>query len=150
MKTYVVTVQRSNGWWSFSIPEIEGAFGQAKRLEQVESEASDVICLMTDKVEGTFAVTLDVRLDPDTERLIEQAKRLRADLIKAQERAATAVQEAVEQAKTKAELSMRDIGRLLDMSFQRIAQLVNSLSDSVGPDALESGRSKLKEKVGRK
>lgn len=128
MKKYVVTVQRSNGWWSFSIPEIEGAFGQAKRLEQVESEASDVICLMTNKVEGTFAVTLDVRLDPDTERLIEQAKKLRADLIKAQERAATAVQEAVEQAKTKAELSMRDIGRLLDMSFQRISQLVNSLN----------------------
>lgn len=61
MKKYEITVQRSNGRWSFSIPEIDGAFDQAERLEQVEPEASDVIWLMTDNDEGTFAFTRDVR-----------------------------------------------------------------------------------------
>jgi hypothetical protein len=75
MKTYEITVQRSNGWWSFSIPEIDGAFGQAERLEQVESEASDVICLMTDNDEGTFAVTRDVRtISPKSDALCSRER----------------------------------------------------------------------------
>ena len=39
MKTYTVTTERSGSWWAFSVPEIPGAHGQARRLEQVRDEA---------------------------------------------------------------------------------------------------------------
>jgi hypothetical protein len=46
MKTYMGDAERSGNWWAFSIPEISGAHGQVKRLDQVVNEARDLISLI--------------------------------------------------------------------------------------------------------
>src|ERR1700678_1853646 len=62
-KTYAITTQRSGNWWAFSVPEIPGAHGQTKRLDQVKSEARDVVSMMLDVPDDSFDVELSVKLD---------------------------------------------------------------------------------------
>jgi predicted RNase H-like HicB family nuclease len=79
VKTYTVTTERSGNWWAFSVPEISGAHGQARRLEQVRDEARDVISMMLDAEPDSFDVSLSVRLDPRIERALDEAKAARQE-----------------------------------------------------------------------
>ena len=125
MTTYTVVAQRSDGWWAFSIPAIRGAHGQARRLDQVPAEASDVISLMLDIDDDAFEVTVDVHLEAPLESLVAEARAARRRLDEsqreAQERLHLAAAELHEQG-----LSMRDIGSGLNLSFQRVHQILEA------------------------
>ena len=125
MKTYTVTTERSGNWWAFSIPEIPGAHGQAKRLEQVRDEARDVISMMLDAEPDSFDVSLSVKLDPRIEHALDEAKAARQEFDSYQRAAQEKLRLAAEQIKEVGGLSVRDIGSLLDVSFQRISQILN-------------------------
>ena len=124
MTTYRVTAQRSDGWWAFSVPEIPGAHGQARRLDQVPDCARDVIALMLDltDVDG-IEVSIELELDAPLELLVTKARaaRQRLDLTQreAQESLRLAAAELHE-----AGLSLRDIGSVLGLSFQRVQQVL--------------------------
>ena len=125
MKTYTVTTERSGNWWAFSVPEIPGAHGQAKRLEQVRDEARDVISMMLDAEPDSFDLALSVRLDPRIEHALDEAKAARQELDGYQRAAQEKLRLAAEQIKEVGGLSIRDIGSLLDVSFQRISQILS-------------------------
>jgi predicted RNase H-like HicB family nuclease len=125
VKTYTVTTERSGNWWAFSVPEIPGAHGQAKRLEQVRDEARDVISMMLDAEPDSFDVALSVRLDPRIEHALDEAKAARQELDSYQRVAQEKLRLAAEQIKEVGGLSIRDIGSLLDVSFQRISQILS-------------------------
>ena len=125
MKTYTVTTERSGNWWAFSVPEIPGAHGQAKRLEQVRDEARDVISMMLDAEPDSFDLALSVRLDPRIEHALDEAKAARQELDGYQRVAQEKLRHAAEQIKEVGGLSIRDIGSLLDVSFQRISQILS-------------------------
>jgi len=125
VKTYTVTTERSGNWWAFSVPEIPGAHGQAKRLEQVRDEARDVISMMLDAEPDSFDVALSVRLDPRIEHALDEAKAARQELDGYQRAAQEKLRLAAEQIKEVGGLSIRDIGSLLDVSFQRISQILS-------------------------
>ncbi|MBI4728636.1 MAG: type II toxin-antitoxin system HicB family antitoxin, partial [Acidobacteria bacterium] len=44
--TYRVVAQRSGSWWAIEVPDLPGAFTQARRLEQIERMGRDAIALM--------------------------------------------------------------------------------------------------------
>jgi len=125
VKTYTVTTERSGNWWAFSVPEIPGAHGQAKRLEQVRDEARDVISMMLDAEPDSFDLALSVRLDPRIEHALDEAKAARQELDGYQRAAQEKLRLAAEQIKEVGGLSIRDIGSLLDVSFQRISQILS-------------------------
>ncbi|MGO9149496.1 MAG: type II toxin-antitoxin system HicB family antitoxin [Acidimicrobiales bacterium] len=125
MKTYTVTTERSGSWWAFSVPEIPGAHGQARRLEQVRDEARDVISMMLDAESDSFDVSLSIKLDPRIEHALDEAKAARKDLDSYQRVAQEKLRLAAEQIKEVGGLSIRDIGSLLDVSFQRISQILS-------------------------
>jgi predicted RNase H-like HicB family nuclease len=125
VKTYTVPTERSGNWWAFSIPEIPGAHGQAKRLEQVRDEARDVISMMLDAEPDSFDVSLSVKLDPRIEHALDEAKAARQELDNYQRAAQEKLRLAAEQIKEVGGLSVRDIGSLLDVSFQRISQILS-------------------------
>ena len=125
MKTYTVTTERSGNWWAFSVPEIPGAHGQAKRLEQVRDEARDVISMMLDAEPDSFDLALSVRLDPRIEHALDEAKAARQELDGYQRAAQEKLRLAAEQIKEVGGLSIRDIGSMLDVSFQRISQILS-------------------------
>jgi predicted RNase H-like HicB family nuclease len=124
VKTYTVTTERSGNWWAFSVPEVPGAHGQAKRLEQVRDEARDVISMMLDAEPDSFDVSMSVKLDPRIEHALDEAKAARQEFDTYQRVAQEKLRFAAEQIKEVGGLSVRDIGSLLDVSFQRISQIL--------------------------
>ncbi len=124
MKTYVVTTERAGNWWAFSIPEIPGAHGQAKRLDLVKNEARDVVELMLNASPQSFDLELAIKLDARMEHILDEARTARAQFESSQRVAQEKLRTAAEQFKDVAGLSVRDIGSLLNVSFQRISQIL--------------------------
>ena len=138
VKTYTVTTERSGNWWAFSVPEVPGAHGQARRLEQVRDQARDVISMMLDAEPDSFDVSMSVKLDPRIEHALDEAKAARQEFDTYQRVAQEKLRFAAEQIKEVGGLSVRDIGSLLDVSFQRISQILSdkqkaSYAGAIGP-----------------
>ena len=86
---------RSGDWWSVDVPEVDGLFTQARRLDQIPAMVADAGELLTDIPAAEFEVTLDYDFDPAARREIEEVKqektRIEEDilgLMEAQERVA--------------------------------------------------------------
>lgn len=48
MTVYRVNVERAGSWWAISVPDLPGVFSQARRRDEVEDMARDVIALYLD------------------------------------------------------------------------------------------------------
>jgi DNA-directed RNA polymerase specialized sigma24 family protein len=109
---------RSGGWWAIRVPEIDGLFTQARRLDQVPAMVIDAAALLGVAVDDvTVVADLDI---PVVSEAIE-ARRV-ADAAAAE--ASSAMRQAV--ARLRAEgLTVRDVGALLGVSSQRVSQLVD-------------------------
>lgn len=118
--------RRSEGWWAVEIPEVDGAFTQAKRLDQVSALAADAVAVLEgispDRVE-VEAVDYDLG-DPAMTRDIGEAKKLSRDAQRVAENASTAMRAVVRKLRERG-LSVRDVGTILQISPQRVSQLEN-------------------------
>ncbi|WP_370145753.1 type II toxin-antitoxin system HicB family antitoxin [Streptacidiphilus sp. EB129] len=121
MTKYRVTAQRSGDWWALSVPDLPGVHSQTKRLDQAEGEIREAIALMLDCEPEDF----EVAVEPELQGL---AKAVLAQLAAARD-AAEQVTEALRLATARAvlvlteDLSQRDVGSLLGVSFQRVHQI---------------------------
>ena len=121
VKNYRVTARRSGEWWALDVPELPGVHSQTKRLEQAEAEISEAIALMLDCEPEDFSVEISPELPAMAQAVLEQ--------LNAAREAAEQVTEALRLATMRAvlvlteDLSQRDVGRLLGVSFQRVHQL---------------------------
>lgn len=123
MTTYEVEVTRDGRWWMVSIPSLDG-LTQARRPSEIESMARSYITVTLDvplesidvivtKVDG-----IDIRADLERIRAErEEAARL--------ERQATQDTAALARSLRDRSLTVRDIGRILGLSHQRIQQLLH-------------------------
>jgi predicted RNase H-like HicB family nuclease len=126
--TYTALAERGDGWWAITVPELRGVFSQARRLARVEYMARDAISLFLDVPADSFEVEVREVLDPEVDVLVAEAIQARSDALEHQRIAATKSREAV-RTLDRLGLPQRDIGRLLHMSHQRVAQLLTSSSD---------------------
>ena len=126
--TYTALAERGNGWWAITVPELRGVFSQARRLGRVESMARDAIALFLDIPADSFEVTVREVIDPEADVLVAEAIQARADAIEHQRIAARKSREAV-RTLDRLGLPQRDIGRVLHLSHQRVAQLLTSSGD---------------------
>ena len=127
--TYTALAERGDGWWAITVPELRGVFSQARRLSRVEPMARDAISLMLDIPADSFDVQVREVLDPEADVLVAEAIQARADAIEHQRIAARKSREAV-RTLDRLGLPQRDIGRVLHLSHQRVAQLLASSGDS--------------------
>jgi hypothetical protein len=81
--------------------------------------------MMLDAEPDSFDVSLSVKLDPRIEHALDEAKAARQEFDNYQRAAQEKLRLAAEQIKEVGGLSVRDIGSLLDVSFQRISQILN-------------------------
>jgi hypothetical protein len=126
VSSYRATVSREGKWWMIAISEL-GELTQARRLSEVEQLARELIAVSQDvplstvKVDIVMAnvgkVTVDARV---THLREERAKALSAERAALSEASRLARELAAEG------VPIRDIGTLLDVSFQRAHQLANS------------------------
>jgi len=126
--TYTALAERGDGWWAITVPELRGVFSQARRLGRVESMARDAIALFLDIPADSFEVTVREVIDPEADVLVAEAIQARADAIEHQRIAARKSREAV-RTLDRLGLPQRDIGRVLHLSHQRVAQLLTSSGD---------------------
>lgn len=115
--------ERSGGWWAVRIPEVPGTFTQARRLEQVPGMAAESAALMLDRDPADFEVTVEAHTNEDS--LVAQARAAREEADRAAEIASAKMREAAK-CLIADELTVRDAGRLLGVSPQRISQLVDA------------------------
>ncbi len=135
-RTYTVNAARHGDWWAISVDELPGVFSQARRLDQVGGMARDAIALFLDLPPTRFDLSVRETLAPDIERMVTAAKDARAEATAhqqvASERSRAAARTLAEQG-----LPQRDIGRLLDLSHQRVAQLLAPAAKRQGTAATE-------------
>jgi hypothetical protein len=126
---YVARCRRVDGWWAVDVYDragvrIKGAHTQARRLDQVEGAVREVVSLLLDLPEDSIQVQLDPDLPPDLRQEVERAKALRGQAEDVQHEAAEAIARAAMDLVRRERLTVRDAGRILDLSHQRVDQLV--------------------------
>lgn len=125
MTTYHVTAERDGDWWTLTVEGVEAGFTQARRLDQAEAMAREVISLLLDIPVDDIDVDLEVHLDPGGQAALTVATAARQT---AERAAATAQQAARDAARllSNAGLPMRDVGAIMGISHQRVHQLLHS------------------------
>ncbi len=123
-----VEVTRSGGWWAIRVPDLPGVFSQCRRLDQVDEHAREAIALMLD-ADSSEVGTIDVTVvsPPEIAELVETVERAEHTARNAVEAAARARKEAA-QTLLHQGYPMRDIGRLIGISHQRVSQILNEAS----------------------
>jgi predicted RNase H-like HicB family nuclease len=124
MSTYRVTARRSGDWWALEVPDLPGVHSQTKRLDRAAGEAREAISLMLDVEADSIEVEVETQLPPEAREVLQAVARAR----KAAEAAALQEREAMVRAASvlTQNLSQRDAGEVMGVSFQRISQLLKS------------------------
>ena len=121
---YRVEVVRSGDWWAITVPDLDGAFSQARRLDQAEANAREAIALMLD-IDASDVGDLDVHIapPPNVADLLDALKNSAAAATAAAEEASRLRREAARALHNQG-LPMRDVGVLIGVSHQRVHQLL--------------------------
>jgi predicted RNase H-like HicB family nuclease len=125
MTTYEVVAERSGRWWAARVPALPGVHTQARRLDQVATMAREAIALMLDTSVESITVNVTPALSEPTRDAITRTVAAR----QAREAAAEAERAALRaaaRALADEGLTLRDAGRILGLSYQRVDQLLAS------------------------
>ncbi|RFT46525.1 hypothetical protein CHT91_03010 [Cutibacterium avidum] len=122
-RTFTVTAERGRGnWWVLECPEV-GAVSQVRRLDQAADEMVEAISWLADLP----ADEVEVRVEPVApEGYAEHMEASRRAAAQADAARAVAARESRQAAAVlrDAGLTMRDVGSLMGVSYQRASQLV--------------------------
>jgi hypothetical protein len=124
MSTYAVTTYREEGFWMVEIPELD-LLTQARRLTEVERMARSIISLAQEVDRDSFDVAVSIRLPDDVRSEIDRTRRLRDQADEANQEAAVSARSAARKLYDTG-MPLRDVGTVLDVSYQRAHQLVHS------------------------
>lgn len=122
--TFTARCVRSGDWWAITVPEVPGVHTQARRLDQAEEMARDAISLVRGVPANSFDVLLVPDLPPDIEAEVDAAKELRETAERYQREATVAARALAVKLVDRYRLTLRDVGRIIGLSYQRIAQLL--------------------------
>lgn len=125
--TYEVKAIRSGDWWAIDVPGLLGAHTQARRLDQVEHMARELIGLLLDVPEDSFDMRIQPELDDEWARLLRETRDARTEADAASERAQRLVRTAIATLQG-AGLTTREVGQLLGVTHQRVQQLAAQAS----------------------
>lgn len=121
-RTVTITAERTpQGWWAL---EVDGVgVSQVRRLDQAVTEMTEPIEFALGVPIGDLSVEVVPVLPAEYEREAQAAKSARAA---AREQTAAAAEHSRAAARVLADagLSLRDVGTVMDISFQRAGQLL--------------------------
>ena len=142
----VVFERDENGAWIARVPSIRGCHTHGRTLEQARRRIREALALWVDDAE-TAELDEDVRLPGRARVAIERSRRARREAEQTGARAREATTQAARTLVNEAHLGLRDAGELLDLSHQRVQQLVRGCSEGASrahlgaPGAGAQGRS---------
>lgn len=121
-KSYRVTALRDGRWWLLRVPELD-IVTQTRRLGHAGPTARDLIATWLDAQPESFDVEIVPAVgDHAIDRLIGEAVEARANAARESSRATDLTDEVVHRLVAKG-VPMRDVGEMLGISHQRVAQL---------------------------
>ncbi|MEO8744345.1 MAG: type II toxin-antitoxin system HicB family antitoxin [Candidatus Dormiibacterota bacterium] len=125
-KTYTASCRRDGDWWAISVPELRAVHTQARRLEKVDAMVRDAIAAFLDVRPDSFEIRVEPVLSRDLQKKVGRARKVRSDAEVLQREAATVSAEVAADLVQGAHLTVRDAGRVMGVSHQRIAQLLKA------------------------
>lgn len=128
LKTYRAEIERDGRFWRVRVPDIDRST-QARSLSEAEAMVRDLIAIMTDVPQNSFAVDMKIILPEDVQLELEQSQMLREQARQSQAEAARLARDAAHRLHTLG-LSLRDIDKALGVTFQRAKQLVDEAAQS--------------------
>lgn len=139
MKRYTARAERSGSWWAISVPEVKGAYSQARRLDQVEEKARDAIAGVLDVPMRSFVVEVDVQMPASVQKAVRHAIEQRRAAEEAGRSASDALRLAAGLLVARG-LTVRDAGSVLHVSHQRVGQVASKKSPDRGSRKLSGVR----------
>lgn len=122
MTTFTARATRDNDrYWLVHIPEL-GHYTQARNVSEIETMARDLVATLRGVDPGSIQLEVDIQLPGNAQEHLARVETLRAEEAEARRAAAVEARAAAAELK-QAGLSLRDIGKLLGVSFQRASQL---------------------------
>ena len=124
MKMFDVTASRSQGWWAIhaNVPGVS-VWTQARRLDQVEATAREAISLALDTAQDSFELSIAPVVPEGIRHEVELARNT-ARLAAIAQAIATTLNQHAAVSLTAEGYTVRDAGYLMNLSSQRISQLV--------------------------
>jgi hypothetical protein len=129
LTTYRIEVERDGRFWRIRVPEIERST-QARHLREVELMARDLIAIMEDVPPDSVELDVHIELPEDIRQELARSAELREQAASAQAEAARLSRDAARRLYDRG-LPLRDIGKVLGVSFQRAKQLVDQSREAV-------------------
>ncbi len=120
---YRVTAERDGKFWFLRVPELPGVLTRVRRLEQAPEMIRDAIALMLNVPADGFDVDVQPALDPELAALVASTRRMRNAAAHMVQGSNTRLASTVHALVGQQQLTVRDAAALLDLSFQRVAQL---------------------------
>lgn len=141
MKTYKAIASRGERYWVVRVPGLgndpeQGLPTQARTLAEVELMARDLVAVWLEVPEDSFGIEVVVELPAAVQAHLIRAFELREAAAHAQSEAADEYRAAALDLRASG-LTVRDIGKALDVSHQRAQQLISPVR---GRDVVPSGR----------
>lgn len=125
MTMYTVTAERSGKWWVLQCVEVPGAISQVARLDQAD-QIKEAIAFVAGVPEADVEITVKPVLPELARKHIERARRLRVQAVRANSESAEETRIAAKVLHEDLALTLRDVGVVMEVSYQRAHQLVKS------------------------
>jgi hypothetical protein len=119
--------RRSGKWWAIEVTDVPGAFTQTRRIDQIEQMTRDVLAAFLDVPPDSFDLEVTVQVPDDWRAKADAVRRARAEAKRAEAEAGERAREAARWLHEQG-LPVRDVGAVLNVSAQRVSQLLKDAS----------------------
>ena len=123
--TLQATARKDGRWWTVQCVEYPGAISQVARLDQAVEHITEAVAFVAELDPAAFTVEVHPVLSDEILQELATFRRLR-DEARAADAQARELVRAAARAMRQEGLTVRDIGAVLDVSYQRAHQLVSS------------------------
>jgi predicted RNase H-like HicB family nuclease len=125
MRYRVVLERDETGAWIARVPAVRGCHSYGRTLEQARTRIREALGLWVDDARDA-ELRFEIRLPSRAQDQIRRARAARDRSARAQRTASMAVRRAALVLTDRLGLSLRDTAELLDLSHQRVQQLLSS------------------------
>jgi 4-hydroxyphenylpyruvate dioxygenase-like putative hemolysin len=132
MSTYTALVSRDGKFWHIEVPEVNRVT-QARNINEVDDMARDLIAILANVEPDSFELDVRIELPEGVQAHLLEVERAREAEAKARSHAATELRAAAAELKH-AGLSVRELGSVLGVSYQRASQLTSNFTKQSNED----------------
>ncbi|MFP5022669.1 hypothetical protein [Pseudonocardia phyllosphaerae] len=126
--TYHANATRDGRYWLIHVPEVE-RYTQARTVDEIESMARDLVVILTEQDPVEVEVEVAIELPHSVRTKLDLVEQARATERAARTDAATQLRSAAVELK-RTGMSVRELGKVLGISYQRAAQLTSRAHES--------------------